>query len=179
MAAPAGTSTFKLRTATTMTCGWIPMTISAWSTETMAVQPSRFDGKQELDLGNESAHRPVLYRSRRQQLSIPRLRRAAGRHHRLVAQQQRRGPARRLPGGGAAPFEEVGGGGEPLDTSFPTYRIRGLSTRSAFWGLLTRYDRGTGITRNITVWPDYPGGRTGSLGKISFPMDLSHCRNSG
>ena len=42
-----------------------------------------FDGGQELDRGNESAYRPVLHRSRGQQLSVSCLRRAAGRHHRF------------------------------------------------------------------------------------------------
>jgi photosystem II stability/assembly factor-like uncharacterized protein len=38
----------------------------------------------------------------------------------------------------------------------------------AYWGLLTRFDRRTGSVRNITVWPDYPGGRTGSDMKYRF-----------
>ncbi|MGH9323327.1 MAG: VPS10 domain-containing protein [Vicinamibacteria bacterium] len=32
----------------------------------------------------------------------------------------------------------------------------------SFWGLLTRYDRRTRETRNITPWPDSPMGRTGA-----------------
>jgi len=38
----------------------------------------------------------------------------------------------------------------------------------AYWGLLTRYDRRTGLARNITVWPDFPGGRTGAQQKYRF-----------
>jgi len=36
----------------------------------------------------------------------------------------------------------------------------------SFWGLLTRHDRRTGETRNVTPWPDTPMGRTG--------VDLKH-----
>src|SRR5437870_3263488 len=47
----------------------------------------------------------------------------------------------------------------------------------AYWGLLTRFDRRTGIAQNISVWPDYPGGRTGGEQKYrfqwTFPIALS------
>ena len=47
----------------------------------------------------------------------------------------------------------------------------------SFFGLLTRYDERTGETRNITVWPDYPGGRTAAEMKYrfqwTFPIVLS------
>jgi photosystem II stability/assembly factor-like uncharacterized protein len=47
----------------------------------------------------------------------------------------------------------------------------------SYFGLLTRYDEKTGETRNITVWPDYPGGRTAAEMKYrfqwTFPIVLS------
>jgi photosystem II stability/assembly factor-like uncharacterized protein len=38
----------------------------------------------------------------------------------------------------------------------------------AFWGLLTRYDHRTRALRNISVWPDLPGGRTAAEMKYRF-----------
>jgi photosystem II stability/assembly factor-like uncharacterized protein len=38
----------------------------------------------------------------------------------------------------------------------------------AFWGLLTRYDHRSGSVRNISVWPDLPGGRIASQWKYRF-----------
>ncbi len=38
----------------------------------------------------------------------------------------------------------------------------------AFWGLLTRYDHTTDTARNISVWPDLPGGRTAAQMKYRF-----------
>lgn len=38
----------------------------------------------------------------------------------------------------------------------------------SYFGLLTRYDERTGETRNITVWPDYNGGRTAADVKYRF-----------
>ncbi len=46
-----------------------------------------------------------------------------------------------------------------------------------YWGLLTRYDKRTGSTRNISVWPDMPGGRSGTDTKYrfqwTFPIAIS------
>jgi photosystem II stability/assembly factor-like uncharacterized protein len=38
----------------------------------------------------------------------------------------------------------------------------------SYWGHLTRYDERTGEVRNITVWPDYNGGRTAAAVKYRF-----------
>jgi photosystem II stability/assembly factor-like uncharacterized protein len=38
----------------------------------------------------------------------------------------------------------------------------------AFWGLLTRYDHRNGSVRNISAWPDLPGGRLASQLKYRF-----------
>lgn len=38
----------------------------------------------------------------------------------------------------------------------------------AFWGLLTRFDHRTGSVRNISIWPDLPGGRKASQIKYRF-----------
>jgi photosystem II stability/assembly factor-like uncharacterized protein len=48
----------------------------------------------------------------------------------------------------------------------------------SFFGLMTRYDERTGETRNVTVWPDYNGGRTAAQMKYRFqwtyPIIVSH-----
>ncbi len=67
---------------------------------------------------------------------------------------------------GGVPFEEVGGGESGY--VIPDLQDPNVVYAGAFWGLLTRYDRKAGNTRNITVWPDYPGGRTGSEEKYRF-----------
>lgn len=38
----------------------------------------------------------------------------------------------------------------------------------SYFGLMTRYDERTGETRNITIWPDYNGGRTAAEVKYRF-----------
>jgi photosystem II stability/assembly factor-like uncharacterized protein len=38
----------------------------------------------------------------------------------------------------------------------------------SFFGLMTRYDERTGETRNVTIWPDYNGGRTAADVKYRF-----------
>jgi photosystem II stability/assembly factor-like uncharacterized protein len=38
----------------------------------------------------------------------------------------------------------------------------------SFWGMLTRYDHRTGLSRNISVLPDYPGGRSAAQMKYRF-----------
>ncbi len=38
----------------------------------------------------------------------------------------------------------------------------------SYFGKLTRYDRRTGETRDITIWPDYPGGRTSAEMQYRF-----------
>jgi photosystem II stability/assembly factor-like uncharacterized protein len=38
----------------------------------------------------------------------------------------------------------------------------------SYFGLMTRYDEKTGETRNVTVWPDYNGGRTAADLKYRF-----------
>jgi len=67
---------------------------------------------------------------------------------------------------GGAPFDAVGGGESGYVV--PDLQDSNIVYAGAFWGLLTRYDSRSGLTRNITVWPDYPGGRTGSEEKYRF-----------
>ena len=38
----------------------------------------------------------------------------------------------------------------------------------SYFGLLTRYDERTGESRNVTIWPDYNGGRTAAQIKYRF-----------
>ena len=66
----------------------------------------------------------------------------------------------------ANPITEVGGGESGYVVPDP--RDANIVYAGAYWGLLTRYDRRTGLARNITVWPDYPGGRTGAEQKYRF-----------
>lgn len=75
--------------------------------------------------------------------------------------------AGRGPGAASAPaFDEVGGGESGY--VLPDLQDSNIIYAGAYWGLLTRFDRRTGIARNISVWPDYPGGRTGAQQKYRF-----------
>lgn len=72
-----------------------------------------------------------------------------------------------VPGMQSGPeFEEVGGGESGYVV--PDLEDPNIIFAGAYWGLLTRFDRQDGISRNITVWPDYPGGRTGTEQKYRF-----------
>jgi photosystem II stability/assembly factor-like uncharacterized protein len=77
--------------------------------------------------------------------------------------------------GGPPEFTEVGGGESGYVVPAPN--DSNIIYAGAYWGLLTRFDRRAGTTRNITVWPDYPGGRTGSNMKYrfqwTFPIAIS------
>jgi len=71
------------------------------------------------------------------------------------------------PGAASAPaFDEVGGGESGY--VLPDLQDSNIIYAGAYWGLLTRFDRRTGIARNISIWPDYPGGRTGAQQKYRF-----------
>jgi len=71
------------------------------------------------------------------------------------------------PGAASAPaFDEIGGGESGY--VLPDLQDSNIIYAGAYWGLLTRFDRRTGIARNISVWPDYPGGRTGTQQKYRF-----------
>lgn len=77
---------------------------------------------------------------------------------------------------GSAPnFTEVGGGESGYVVPDP--KDSNIIYAGAYWGLLTRFDRRTGNARNITVWPDLPGGRTGVETKYrfqwTFPIAIS------
>jgi photosystem II stability/assembly factor-like uncharacterized protein len=67
---------------------------------------------------------------------------------------------------GGPAFDEVGGGESGYVV--PDLQDPNIVYAGAYWGLLTRFDRRTGIARNISVWPDYPGGRTGADQKYRF-----------
>ena len=75
------------------------------------------------------------------------------------------------PGIGLTDWYEVGGGEsgyvEP-DPEDPDIIYAG-----SFWGILTRYDHRTGSVRNISAWPDFPGGPHRRGNEISLSMDLS------
>lgn len=77
--------------------------------------------------------------------------------------------------GGGSNFTEVGGGESGYVVPDPTNP--NIIYAGAYWGLLTRFDRRTGISQNITVWPDLPGGRTGIETKYrfqwTFPIAIS------
>jgi photosystem II stability/assembly factor-like uncharacterized protein len=50
----------------------------------------------------------------------------------------------------------------------PTPSVPPVVYGGSYWGHLTRYDERTGEVRNITVWPDYNGGRPASDVKYRF-----------
>jgi hypothetical protein len=92
-----------------------------------------------------------------------------------VSSQAVSGAAARGSLGGPVDFTEVGGGESGYVVPDP--QDPNIIYAGAFWGLLTRYDKRTGITRNITVWPDMPGGRAGAEMKYrfqwTFPIAIS------
>jgi photosystem II stability/assembly factor-like uncharacterized protein len=59
------------------------------------------------------------------------------------------------------------GGGESGYLA-PTHSVPPVVYGGSYWGHLTRYDERTGETRNITVWPDYNGGRSAAEVKYRF-----------
>jgi photosystem II stability/assembly factor-like uncharacterized protein len=61
---------------------------------------------------------------------------------------------------------EVGGGESGYVEADP--EDPNIVYAGAFWGLLTRYDRRNGSVRNISAWPDLPGGRLASQLKYRF-----------
>lgn len=70
------------------------------------------------------------------------------------------------PGIDVTDWYEVGGGESGYVVPHP--KDFNLVYAGAFWGLLTRYDHHTGSLRNISVWPDLPGGRTAAQLKYRF-----------
>jgi photosystem II stability/assembly factor-like uncharacterized protein len=79
-------------------------------------------------------------------------------------------------GRGTGPnFIDVGGGESGYVVPDP--KDSATVYAGAFWGLLTRFDRRTTSIRNITVWPDLPGGRTAAELKYrfqwTFPIAIS------
>ena len=61
---------------------------------------------------------------------------------------------------------EVGGGESGYVEADP--EDPNIVYAGAFWGLLTRYDHRSGSVRNISAWPDLPGGRLASQLKYRF-----------
>lgn len=50
----------------------------------------------------------------------------------------------------------------------PTPSIPPIVYGGSYFGLMTRYDGRTGDARNVTIWPDYNGGRTAAQVKYRF-----------
>ncbi len=50
----------------------------------------------------------------------------------------------------------------------PDPRNPDITYGGTYFGAMTRYDRATNQARNITIWPDYPGGRTAAEVKYRF-----------
>jgi len=50
----------------------------------------------------------------------------------------------------------------------PDPRNPDVTYGGSYFGMMTRYDRSTNQARNITIWPDYPGGRTAAEVKYRF-----------
>ncbi len=70
------------------------------------------------------------------------------------------------PGIAVTDWFEVGGGESGYVEADP--EDPDIIYAGAFWGLLTRYDHRTGDVRNISAWPDLPGGRLASQLKYRF-----------
>jgi photosystem II stability/assembly factor-like uncharacterized protein len=70
------------------------------------------------------------------------------------------------PGIGLTDWYEVGGGESGYVEPDP--KDPNIVYAGSFWGILTRYDHRTGSIRNISVWPDFPGGRTAAEMKYRF-----------
>jgi photosystem II stability/assembly factor-like uncharacterized protein len=79
------------------------------------------------------------------------------------------------PGINATDWHAVGGGESGYVVPDP--QDPNIVYAGSYWGMLTRYDQGTGLVRNISVWPDYPGGRTAAQMKFrfqwTFPIAIS------
>ena len=70
------------------------------------------------------------------------------------------------PGIGLTDWYEVGGGESGYVEPDP--KDPDIIYAGSFWGILTRYDHRTGSVRNISAWPDFPGGRTAAEMKYRF-----------
>lgn len=70
------------------------------------------------------------------------------------------------PGIEVTDWYEVGGGESGYVVPDP--QDPNVVYAGAFWGLLTRYDHRSRALRNISVWPDLPGGRTAAEMKYRF-----------
>lgn len=76
-------------------------------------------------------------------------------------------PSRTDSGGIAATDWYSVGGGESGYLA-PDPKNPEVTYGGSYWGTLTRYDHSTNQVRNITIWPDYPGGRTAAEMKYRF-----------
>ena len=108
-----------------------------------------------------AADQPVLPPVGRQQRALSHRRLDAGPRHRAGAEPQsaRRHRARRTGGASAA--------ARPA-TSSPTGAIRTSSTPASISGIITRHDRRTGESRNVSAWPENPSGKGGEDMKYRF-----------
>src|SRR6266404_1496288 len=74
----------------------------------------------------------------------------------------------RTDGGGIAATDWYTVGGGESGYIAPDPRNPDVTYGGSYWGAMTRYDRSTNQVRNITIWPDYPGGRTAAEMKYRF-----------
>ena len=77
---------------------------------------------------------------------------------------------------GSAPYDAVGGGESGYVV--PDLQDSNIVYAGAYWGLLTRYDSRTGITRNITRLAGLSGWTHRARAEVSLPMDIPHRRNA-
>jgi photosystem II stability/assembly factor-like uncharacterized protein len=70
------------------------------------------------------------------------------------------------PGITSSDWHPVGGGESGYLAPTPTNPP--VIFGGSYFGLLTRYDERTGESRNVTIWPDYNGGRTAAEVKYRF-----------
>ena len=74
----------------------------------------------------------------------------------------------RTDGGGIAITDWYTVGGGESGYIAPDPKNPDITYGGSYWGALTRYDHRTNQVRNITIWPDYPGGRTAAEMKYRF-----------
>jgi photosystem II stability/assembly factor-like uncharacterized protein len=86
--------------------------------------------------------------------------------------------ASRTNGGGITESDWHAVGGGESGYIAPTPAVPPVIFAGSFFGLMTRYQEPTGETRNVTIWPDYNGGRTAADVKYRFqwtyPIIVSH-----
>ena len=117
--------------------------------------------RRELEHRAQSADRPVLSRRARRSVSVPRLRRVAGR--RRVRRSERRD---RRPGIGLGDWHTVALGESTFVAPDPGNPH--VTYGSGYYSSFVRLDRITGEEKNVSPWPRYMAGASAAETKYRF-----------